>query len=63
MSTFGLNQGLYINVTPRGAYYAVQDNAIDPTRIILTLLLQQEETPFLTKDVVEEITGMESEEH
>ena len=40
MSTFGLNQGLYINVTPRGAYYAVQDNAIDPTRIILTLLLQ-----------------------
>jgi len=62
MNTFELNQGLYINVTPRGAYYAVQDNAVDPTRIILTLLLQQEETPLLSSDVVKEITGMESNE-
>ncbi len=62
MSTFELNEGLYINVTPRGAYYAVQDNASDSTRNILIKLLRAEETPPLTQDVAEDITGLEGEE-
>ncbi len=62
MNTFELNQGLYINVTPRGAYFAVQDNADDPTRNILTALLLQEETPLLSTEVAEEITGMHGED-
>jgi len=62
MSTFELNEGLYINVTPRGAYYAVQDNASDATRNILIKLLREEETPLLSAETAEEITGLEGEE-
>jgi hypothetical protein len=62
MSTFELNKDLYINVTPRGAYYAIQDSASDATRNILTKLLQEDETPPLTIEVAEEITGLTGED-
>ncbi len=62
MNTFELNQGLYINVTPRGAYFAVQDNADDSTRNILITLLSQEETPLLSTEIAEEITGIHGED-
>ena len=62
MSTFELNKNLYINVTPRGAYYAIQDNASDSTRSVLTKLLREDETPELTAEVAEEITGLTGEE-
>lgn len=62
MNTFALNQGLYIHVTPRGAYFAVQDNADDPTRNILIALLLEEETPFLSIKNAEKITGIRGED-
>ena len=62
MSTFELNNNLYINVTPRGAYYAIQDSASDATRNVLIKLLQEDETPPLSIEVVEEITGLKDEE-
>lgn len=62
MNTFELNQGLYINVTPRGAYFAIQDNTDDPTRNIIIALLLQEETPLLSIEVAQEITGMNGED-
>ncbi len=62
MSTFELNKDLYINVTPRGAYYAIQDNASDTTRNVLVKLLREDQTPPLSTEVVEEITGLKGEE-
>ncbi len=62
MSTFELNEGYYINVTPRGAYYAVQDNASDATRNVLIKLLQLDETPLLSSEIATEITEMDSED-
>jgi len=62
MSAFVLNDGLYINITPRGAYYAVQDNAEDVTRSLLIKLLQMEETPPLSKETLAEICPLETED-
>ena len=62
MSSFKLNENLYINVTPRGAYYAVQDNAEDVTRTILTRLLSQENTPKLSEDVVSELCDLDTKD-
>ncbi len=62
MSSFALNENLYINVTPRGAYYAVQDNIIDVTRGTLLKLLQLEETPNLSTDTVADICNLETED-
>lgn len=52
MTTFTLNDGLYINITPRGAYYAVHDNDKDMTRSLLQELLSQNETPELSSDTM-----------
>lgn len=62
MSTFELNEDLYINVTPRGAYFAVQDNVEDPIRDILIKLMQLEETPTLSKETITELVSLESED-
>lgn len=62
MSTFELNKHLYINVTPRGAYYAIQDSAGDATRNVLLKLLREDETPPLTAKVAEEITELTGED-
>ncbi len=55
MTSFSLNDGLYINITPRGAYYAVHDNDTDLTQNILTTLLQFDETPNLSSETMEKI--------
>ena len=52
MTTFSLNDGLYINITPRGAYYAVHDNDTDITQNILSKLLQFDETPNLSSETM-----------
>lgn len=62
MNTFELNEDLYINVTPRGAYFAVQDNVEDPIRDILIKLMQLEETPTLSKETITELVSLESED-
>lgn len=55
MNSFTLNSGLYINITPRGAYFATQDNSEDVTRSILLKLLEMDESPPLTEDTIVEI--------
>jgi len=62
MSSFSLNSNLFINITPRGAYYAVQDNANDVTRSILLKLLMMDESPDLTDNSVTELCEMELED-
>jgi len=62
MSRFELNKDLFINVTPRGAYYAVQDNVEDPIRDIILKLLQLEETPPLSTETIADIVSLENED-
>jgi len=62
MSRFELNKDLFINVTPRGAYYAVQDNVEDPIRDIIIKLLQLEETPPLSTETIADIVSLENED-
>lgn len=62
MNTFELNNDLYINITPRGAYYAVQDNSEDVSRLALVRLLHLDETPSLTEETVAEITQKSGED-
>lgn len=62
MSLFTINEGLYINITPRGAYYAVQDNTEDVTRSLLIKLMKLEETPPFTTETLAELCDMDSED-
>ena len=62
MNSFTINDGLYINITPRGAYYAVQDDAKDVTRDILIRLLKMDETPLLNTETIAELCGMSEED-
>ena len=62
MNSFTLNRRLYINITPRGAYYAVQDIANDVTRNVLVRLLNREETPALNDETISEICDMDEED-
>lgn len=59
MSQFTINDGLHINVTPRGAYYAVQDNkSNDVTRRILTKLLHEDTTLPLSDNSITELSEL-----
>ena len=62
MSSFTLNEGLHINITPRGAYYAVQDSAEDVTRSLLINLLKLDHTPTLSADTLSNICELEKED-
>ena len=62
MNEFTINSGLQINITPRGAYYAVQDNAHDVTRSILVKLLFEDRSTPLTDSTITEICGMDIED-
>lgn len=62
MSAFTLKDGLYINITPRGAYYAIQDNAKDVTRSLLANLMRLDSTPSLSAETLSEICPMETED-
>ena len=55
MTTFNINNGLYLSVTPHGAYAAVQNNTADITRDVIYKLLQKKETPALNNDTLAEI--------
>ena len=61
MSSFTLNENLFINITPRGAYYAVQDNAKDITRSILIELLRKEETPKISSNSISELCDLDND--
>jgi len=62
MTSFTLNEDLYINITPLGAYYAVQDKAKNVTRSLLLKLLRLDETPELSSDTISEVSQMESDD-
>lgn len=62
MSSFTLNNGLYISITPRGSYYAVQDNANDVTRNVLVKLLHREDSPPLNDETLSEICEMDGDD-
>jgi len=62
MSQFKINKGLQISITPRGAYYAVQDNAEDVTRKILLKLLYKDTSVSLTDETISDICEMEVED-
>ena len=62
MSQFTINDGLQLNITPRGAYYAVQDNAEDVTRSILTKLLHEDATLPLTDSTIGELCDLNVED-
>ena len=62
MDTFTLNDGVFINVTPRGAYYATQSNSEDSTRTLLHKLLQYDETPLLSTEILSEISSADAED-
>ena len=54
MSQFTINDGLQINITPRGAYYAVQDNSDDVTRkVLITLLFEETSLPLSDKTITD----------
>lgn len=62
MSQFTINSDLQISITPRGAYYAVQDSAEDVTRSILLKLLHHDTSLALTDDTITKLCEMELEE-
>ena len=62
MSSFSLNENLFINITPRGAYYAVQDNTIDVMQDVLIKLLQLEETPELSAEVITDLCDLKQDD-
>ena len=62
MSQFTINDGLHINVTPRGAYYAIQDKADDVTRRILIKLLKQESSLALNDESITDICEMDADD-
>ncbi len=62
MSQFTINSGLHISITPRGAYYAVQDSAQDVTRSILLKLLYKDTSVTLTDKTITKLCEMEIED-
>ena len=62
MSQFKINSDLQISITPRGAYYAVQDSAEDLTRSILLKLLHHDTSLALTDDTITKLCEMDLEE-
>ena len=62
MTTFTLNNSLYLNVTPHGAYAAVKDTGSDISKQILFKLLQQDETPHLNAETISEICPLKGED-
>ena len=57
MSEYILTENLHLGITPAGTYYAVQDNAEEPSRLFLHRLLQESVTPLFTVDVACELSG------
>jgi len=62
MSSYALNQELYIYPTPAGTYYAVCSKDIDKPRQFLRNLLLQQHAPALTGDNLQQLIGHEDEQ-
>jgi hypothetical protein len=62
MDAYRLAEGLFISVTPAGAYYAVSGPEEEPSRQLLRALLQQDRSPELTLNGLRAWTDSENEE-
>ena len=62
MTTLSLNDNLYISITPRGAYYAVQDNNEDITRQLVLNILKLKKSPSLSVETLSNISELETNE-
>lgn len=57
MSDYTINAGVYVNVTPAGAYRAVIGTQDDAARALLCRILSLPETPLLDQKGLEELSG------
>lgn len=62
MTGYRLAEGLYIQPTPAGAYYAASSKENDKPRKFLRTLLQQPETPELSLEQLHALTGISEAE-
>jgi hypothetical protein len=62
MPGYRLAEGLYIYPTPAGAYYAVSSKENDRPRQFLRALFQQDETPKLSVEQLQYLTGINENE-
>lgn len=62
MGHYSLTEGLYLYLTPAGAYYAASSVDKDRPRQFLKKILLQQQTPNLTLDVLRQLTGHDDEQ-
>lgn len=62
MGHYSLIEGLYLYPTPAGAYYAVSSVEKDRPRQFLRNILLQKQTPNLSLDMLQELTGLSDDE-
>ncbi|MFI3188459.1 hypothetical protein BCS42_04680 [Crenothrix sp. D3] len=62
MSHYSLTEGLYLYLTPAGAYYAASSVDKDRPRQFLKNILLLPQTPSLTLEVLRQLTGHDDEE-
>lgn len=62
MSGATLAEGLYIYLTPAGCYYAVSAVEVDPVRQFLRALLENEKTPRLNLENLQELMANDDSE-
>ncbi|MEZ5479977.1 MAG: hypothetical protein R3E95_21590 [Thiolinea sp.] len=58
MSEYILNDNLYLDATPGGVFYAIQDNTPETGRQFLHQLLRQPETPLFDVDIACKLSGL-----
>ena len=62
MKKFNLIDDLYIHPTPGGAFYAITEPEIDPSRKLIHSLLQQKSTAPLTLEGLKQWVGMDDDD-
>lgn len=62
MSNYSLNQGLFVSITPTGAYNAVNGTDVDKPRQFLRNLLHQQQTPALTIENLQKLMWHQDED-
>lgn len=62
MSHYSLTEGLYLYPTPAGAYYAASSTVTDRARQFLKNILQQQQTPILSLEVLQQLMGQNDEQ-
>ena len=58
MSEYILNENLYLEATPGGVFYAIQDDKPEAGRAFMHKLLQEPETPLFNVEVASKLSGL-----